>query len=552
MLADLDSTFVGVDLTATNKSCWATSRTEGSGWFLPSNTKAQETKPLVLTLSLLKLMKTTLLCLTCFFAVAASTEKLLPFLKKDHVCPDGEQHCETGSPCCAFTPGAYGCCTADETCCADDKGGVCCEAQPTYCVPKNTSLSSFPARCCPRFTVGCVAGTVGCCDPSTPWQRGRPLSPGVKSGSVFSAYRGGRKQHEKPKGTHLSVLRERNHDTNMLASSAGTSNGTAYALVTNGVAPGLIAWTIDLASGNITRKIPVNGYNTAGENTRDFLYDRFVNLFYQFDVDFVHKRPAAGRDITMTTIDPTTGSTSTIKLTGGAKDYVTGFCIDTVTKNMMIATDNGVEWSFYDVDTKTGECTLKGTLTKGGDESSASFYAGYHRICDGKSAMRLGFESVVNQMKPGLGSVHFGSGVTAEWNDAVPVPDETPFYYSAQPYKGSFVSLAPNATTTLFNVYQWSLPGKKAKLVAELPGGPPRVMGSGQLGFVLDALSDDTYIALVDKDSPVPIPYPGTWDTWAMAVVDLTTGAQKFLPLSPAVLEGTTSVSGLGLPVSLN
>lgn len=37
-LADLlDSTFVGVDLTATNKSWWATSRAEGSGWFLHSN-----------------------------------------------------------------------------------------------------------------------------------------------------------------------------------------------------------------------------------------------------------------------------------------------------------------------------------------------------------------------------------------------------------------------------------------------------------------------------------------------------------------------------------
>lgn len=46
---------------------------------------------------------------------------------------------------------------------------ACCMQQSTYCVSK-TEGSEHPARCCPRWTIGCEAGTVGCCDPAQPWQ----------------------------------------------------------------------------------------------------------------------------------------------------------------------------------------------------------------------------------------------------------------------------------------------------------------------------------------------------------------------------------------------
>merc|ERR1711871_248743 len=170
-----------------------------------------------------------------------------------------------------------------------------------------------------------------------------------------------------------------------------------------------------------------------------------------------------------------------------------------------------------------------------GGESDPSSYAGYHRTCDGKGARRLGYKSVVYMENPGMGSVAFGAnGVTASWDDSIPVPTNHQFYFGAQTYgsDGAFISLAPNATTGLLDVVQWKA-GGSAKVIAELEGGAPRVMGSGQLGFVLDALRGDTYIALVDKDSPVPIPYPGTWDTWALVTVDLKTGNHRFLPLSP-------------------
>ena len=55
-------------------------------------------------------------------------------------------------------------------------------------------------------------------------------------------------------------------------------------------------------------------------------------------------------------------------------------------------------------------------------------------------------------------------------------------------------------------------------MLADTKCGPPRVMGNGELGFVLDAVrdSDDTYVALVDDESPIPFLSRGAWDQWAL------------------------------------
>ena len=111
--------------------------------------------------------------LLALVAAAAASKDDKSFLRtiKDKLCPDGKQRCLNDEPCCAFTPGSDGCCSSDESCCADDQGASCCIIQPTYCVPKNANLNPYPARCCPRYTVGCNVGEVGCCDPAIPWQR---------------------------------------------------------------------------------------------------------------------------------------------------------------------------------------------------------------------------------------------------------------------------------------------------------------------------------------------------------------------------------------------
>ena len=64
-------------------------------------------------------------------------------------------------------------CDATESCCMDYKGctgycSECCNAMVTKCVePRGTFITS---TCCPRWTVGCTHGSVGCCDPASPWQ----------------------------------------------------------------------------------------------------------------------------------------------------------------------------------------------------------------------------------------------------------------------------------------------------------------------------------------------------------------------------------------------
>jgi hypothetical protein len=98
-------------------------------------------------------------------------------------CKDG-MTCPDADDCCPYSAGGYmcckktntvpastccggGCCEEFETCCSDDKGSSCCVQQTTKCAPKS---NGFPARCCPRWTVGCTSGSVGCCDPAQPWQ----------------------------------------------------------------------------------------------------------------------------------------------------------------------------------------------------------------------------------------------------------------------------------------------------------------------------------------------------------------------------------------------
>ena len=64
-------------------------------------------------------------------------------------------------------------CTQDETCCEDSPHctgdcSECCLNQVSQCVAPRPSFTT--STCCPRWSVGCSVGTVGCCDPARPWQ----------------------------------------------------------------------------------------------------------------------------------------------------------------------------------------------------------------------------------------------------------------------------------------------------------------------------------------------------------------------------------------------
>ena len=119
----------------------------------------------------------------------------------------------------------------------------------------------------------------------------------------------------------------------------------------------------------------------------------------------------------------------------------------------------------------------------------------------------------------------------------------------------TYLSLAPDAQGNL-SLAAWDLSAdgtamSAPRVVAKLGDAvAPRAVGQGQLGFLQDAVrtADGKYVALVDKPSPVPIPFPGALDAWAAAVVDLRTGKARLVPLDPFLMEGSNSLSGLGLP----
>jgi len=302
-----------------------------------------------------------------------------------------------------------------------------------------------------------------------------------------------------------------------------------------------------------------------------FEYDPARNKFYMLDVDFTKPAPKGGRPITLFAIDPVSGKTAATPVTGGPVGYVHGYVMHEESGNVHFSTAGEGVWNFWLVDPDTGKATRVGDaagLPRSADEGDPSFYAGYHRGVDptGTRALRLGYQSVVNQQGAGIGIAQLGSAAeaaSAAWH-AVAAPAGDRFYMSFQRAPGGvdkWLSLAPNASTNLLDLIEWNLASGDgvrfgaSRVVASLGNAAaPRVMGGGQLGFLGDAVratgpvGSGTYVALVDQESAIPIPFPGALDRWALATVDLATGATTHVALDPMFLVGSNSLSGLGLP----
>ena len=192
-------------------------------------------------------------------------------------CPDSATCCpdEAGSfLCCRTTniPVSAGgtccggdCCSDGESCCSDDTGSTCCVVQNTYCVTKDAAAPSYPSRCCPRWTVGCTAGSVGCCDPAQPWQRSIGVSEGLGAPSTAAKRR---------------------------SPGQWRADGTAFALVVSGAEPAsksLLSLSIDMSTGDVTSRTLSRGFlsiiqmvarhvSSSGDPTR--------RVFYYFDANF--------------------------------------------------------------------------------------------------------------------------------------------------------------------------------------------------------------------------------------------------------------------------
>ena len=229
----------------------------------------------------------------------------------DHVCPGGQQTCADGDTCCdmggssgymccettlqgpccgAQSAAGGGCCTADETCCSDDKDYACCMQQNTYCVAKDRSMPTLPARCCPRWTVGCETGSVGGCDPAQPWQWSLNAANGkAPVGGAKEVSMAGRRSQQRREAA---------------ASPTISSNRTAYVLVVSGIIGGLEGMTVNVATGAIETRTRIKPSDfdddPAGESTREFMFDTKRKVFYYVDANFTANggaRPTGGREM---------------------------------------------------------------------------------------------------------------------------------------------------------------------------------------------------------------------------------------------------------------
>ena len=371
-------------------------------------------------------------------------------------------------------------CTSDESCCQDSGGYACCILQSTYCVAKDPALS-YPARCCPQWTVGCSVGSVGCCDPARPWQR--VLAEDATTTSRVAV----------GQASYVSV-------GSASPTSGGAAASTVYALFTSTIASDLTCLTIDAASGAITSSIlatgPVKAYDGKlyGESTRVFPFDHTRSQFFFFDIDEV--TASASSPITMYTLDPATG-TSTASAVSGAAGMVVSFAYHVESASAVLAVGNrtAASFAFYHVDLDTSKATLIYNVARGASEAaSPAYYSPYITTVasNGTAVFRLGYESVTTGINAGLGITQLDSTATAIWH-AVPRPTGSDFFYSLCRKSGSdtFVSLAPSSSLNhTLAVYEWGAGAMAARLLIDVPDAhPPSGGGLGILGCVCVCLS---------------------------------------------------------------
>eukprot|EP01064_Diplonema_japonicum_P029982 TRINITY_DN4972_c0_g5_i1.p1 TRINITY_DN4972_c0_g5~~TRINITY_DN4972_c0_g5_i1.p1 ORF type:complete len:431 (+),score=87.33 TRINITY_DN4972_c0_g5_i1:42-1334(+) len=407
-------------------------------------------------------------------------------------------------------------CTQGETCCEDSSGYACCIDAENFCVP-DTPKSSFPARCCPKWTVGCSVGSVGCCDPARPWQRlmqnSRVRNPmGVKGANPTNSR------------------------------NVFNTTGTMYAIFAAGLSIHLDALTIE-ASGATTKRAvtgPVATWYTSlfGEATRVFTFDGKRAQFH-----FVDGKPNGG--VTLYSIDAATGSSTakTLKVTG----YPEGFAYHLESDKFVFSVEKEGAYAFYSVNVDTGATTAVGTIVRGGGESDPAFYAGYISgiALDGTTVQRLGFQMVSTGSGSGLGSFNLTGGVasTASWK-SLANPVGSLFYYTFTRVQGTddFISLAPSATGEhSFQIIRWALNGT-SRVLATLPNAHAPASGRiGTLGYIAAGQAGSTFGAVVIEASTVS-------HKWAVATLDLATNQYQVHPFQPEFLvSGGAACSGFGI-----
>lgn len=474
-------------------------------------------------------------------------------------CGGGSYCCDAGTACCGGTCCNNGTDYKAETCCPDPKnGGVCCLKENTFCCPPDTAFDK-PSRCCPRWYVCCLQGRFGCCDPDS----GLPMEEHQR---MLHA------KQNAAKNAPALFVGQRKSFWRAASSSASSSSPQARAIFEeNSIWTDesyLYANNLDLLNGSMSakQKLTPGVYHTEQETTRVFAYSPKRDMFYLIQANFTD--PALGYPITLYRFTPSTGAV-TKQLVTGAAGEVSGYYWSREQEVLLFATlvrnktdPSAVEgYKFYTLDVDSAAATFVSTFTNtNGVDSFAGWF--HEASADLKYVYRLGFKDMMDSTNYGLGVVSIGTPTATleQWITVSPPAGGYGRLRSIHRVPGassdsgglniSFVSLsqAQNLTDYLdLGVFLWS-----PSAVGPIAMHQLTQFGNAHLTELFGPIAQATdvtrtkYAALVVQYSDLG----STYNSWALAEVNLLTGASNLLPLSPSFLSSINSLSGFGIPDS--
>lgn len=427
----------------------------------------------------------------------------------------------------------------------------CCLKQVEACTPPRGPFTA--ATCCPLWTVGCVVGTVGCCDPARPWQQGKTSSSFLSARQPNNRLSASKPPPLVPNGAEAAPVE---------TSPSRAATRIGYAVFTQALRFGLVAYAFD-AGGNVQAKRQLSGPFASyyeryyGEGTRVLPWDGAAKRFYFADI-LINASADGDAPITVFTIDPATGESTAAEVTGCKGGYPYGMAWDATTKALLLATQTEASASFCAVDPTSGEGTQMGSVLRGTSEGNSSgYYTAYVSHVQGGVAIRVGHRVVTTGTDLGKSSVALKAGrasLPSSWESLDLGTHGLPSTVRTHP-DGGFVSLAPRTTEAngapKLDIIGWgngSRTDGDVRVLARLANaGPPQAPYIGTLGYVADSIAGSLFGALTVAHRGGTL---GLRDKWTLSTLDLATGRLMEAPLSPQPsIEGaeTVALAGFGL-----
>ena len=485
-------------------------------------------------------------------------------------------------------------CTSDETCCKDYPGAIedteCCITMVEDCVAVRPPFMT--STCCPRWTVGCTVGSVGCCDPAKPWQTTTAAT------SRTSTRRSRATRHKSAVQAREDVPEE--FDSRHRKRPSSGVNFTGYALfpIDSMVTTRMDAFTFDAFTGEVLAKNPVTGpfaqYYTGyyGESTRVFAFDAHNRSFYlaeQYDASARSGGPPTSSPLVVFTIDAATGASSVAHVSGCEGGYPVGQAWDDELQRLVVGVQNRTSASFCAIRPSSGEGTpfgtidrgasrvhasahhgallfSTGTIDRGASEASDAYYSAYISHVGAGVAVRVGHRLVTSGAQPGKATTVLDpSGGGRALNTSFDPVDWGAHGLPAtlQPYPNSgymYISLAPRLGVLAeegYDILGWGAPGMPPTVLANLSNAhPPDIpISNAPLGYVQDAVAtawDGTQMRTFYGAMTVARNgKEGLEDKWQVSTYDLLHGGRDqtvaLVPQPSPLGAETSSLSGFGL-----